>query len=200
MIDAEYHAWLERVRPLSVYVVAVVVALVLARSVPAYADALVVTASIVAAAVAAVRAIGAATTVMLGTGGPRGALAAAVVAALGAAALAFGAAELGHGRFPTWSLFQVPAPVPRSIGFALVVPNAIAAALVFQAWLQTRIALVTGRWPAAVATVAIYALADRSPVGLLIAIAPAVARAESGSLAACIGAYVLLGLVGTLLR
>jgi len=200
MIDTEYHAWLERVRPLSVYVVAVVVALVLARAFPASAAALVVTASIVAAAVVAVRAAGVATTVMLGTGGPRAASVAAVVAALGAAALALGAVQIGHGPFPIWSLFQVPAPVPRPIGLALVVPNAIAAALVFQAWLQTRIALVTGRWPAAAATVAIYALADRSPVGLLVAIAPAVARAESGSLAACIGAYVLLGLIATLLR
>ncbi len=194
-MDATYHGWLERVRPLSIYVAGVVVAVVLARALPADAAWAIVAVSIIAPVVVLVRSRAAGAEIFLGNTGTRGALIASAVAVLAAATLALGAIQLAHGRFPTWSLFQVPPPVPRTVALALIVPNAIAAAIVFQAWLQTRIALVVGRWGAAVATVAIYALADRNPLALLIAIAPVIARAESGSLAACICAYIVLGAI-----
>ena len=196
MIDAAYHAWLERVRPLSVYLIAVIAAVAFARAVPASAPWIVIGMSIVAPIVVLVRSRATGSEILLGTAGSRGALIAAAVAVVAAAALALGA----HGALPTWSLFQLPPPVPRTLALALVLPNAIAAAFVFQAWLQTRIALVAGRWVAVFATAAIYAVADRSPFVFLVAIAPAVARAENGSLAACVCAYVVLGLVATLGR
>lgn len=200
MIDAAYHAWLERVRPLSVYLIAVIAAVAFARAVPASAPWIVIGMSIVAPIVVLVRSRATGSEILLGTAGSRGALIAAAVAVVAAAALALGAHGLAHGALPTWSLFQLPPPVPRTLALALVLPNAIAAAFVFQAWLQTRIALVAGRWVAVFATAAIYAVADRSPFVFLVAIAPAVARAENGSLAACVCAYVVLGLVATLGR
>jgi hypothetical protein len=195
MNDAAYHGWLERGRPLSIYVAAVVIAVVLTRALPADAAWAIVAVSIIAPIVVLVRSRQTGAEIFLGTAGPRGALIASAVAVLAAATLALGAIQLSHGRFPTWSLFQVPPPVPRTIALALVVPNAIAAAIVFQAWLQTRISLVVGRWGAAVATVVVYAVADRNPLALFIAIAPVIARAENGSLVACICAYVVLGAI-----
>jgi membrane protease YdiL (CAAX protease family) len=188
------------VRPLSIYIVAVVTAVVLARTLPAFAVWPVVAASIIAPVVVLVRSRDTGTPILLGTAGVRGALVAALVAIVTAAALTFGALELSHGRLTTWSLFQVPPLTPRTLTLALVLPNAIAAAIVFQAWLQTRIALVAGRWGAVFATALIYALADRSPFAFLVAFAPAVARAENGSLPACICAYVVLGIVAALGR
>jgi hypothetical protein len=200
VIDAEYHGWLERVRPLSVYLVAVVAAVVLARAEPAFAVWVIVGMSIVAPVVVFVRSRATGSAIFLGTAGTRGALIAAAVAVVAAGTLALGARGLSHGTFPTWSLFQLPPPVPRPLALALVLPNAIAAAFVFQAWLQTRIALIAGRWVAVFATAAIYAVADRTPFAFLIAVAPAVARAENGSLVACICAYVVLEFVATLGR
>lgn len=200
MIDAPYHGWLERVRPLSVYLIGVVVAVVLARTVPASAAWIVIGMSVLAPIVVLVRSRATGAEIFLGTAGMRGALIAVAFAIVAAGTLALGARGLSHGAFPTWSLFQPPPPAPRTLALVLVLPNAIAAAVVFQAWLQTRIALVAGRWVAVFATAAIYAVADRAPFAFLVAIAPAVARAENGSLVACICAYVVLGLVATLGR
>lgn len=200
MIDAAYHAWLERVRPLTVEVIAVATALVLAHVLPAAGDWSIVAVSVVAAAVVVVRSARADPAAVCGTAGVRGVLAASVVAAASTIVLALGARQLAHAPLGVWSLFQVPPPVPRTVALALVVPNALAAALVFNAWLQTRVALVAGRWVAAAACVAVYAAADRNLFAALVAIAPAVARAESGSLAACVCAYAVLGLFAVLSR
>jgi len=191
--DAAYHGWLERVRPLTVEVIAVVVALVLAHAVPAGADWIIAAVAWLATIAIAVRAARAPEN-LLGT------IPAALFAVGMAVVLAIAALQLAHRPAAVWSLFQVPPPVPRAIAFALVIPNAVAAALIFQAWLQTRVALGGGRWLAAGVCAVVYAVADRDPFALLIAIAPAVTRAENGSLVACIGAYVLLGAVAAFFR
>ncbi len=193
MNDAAYHGWLERVRPLTVELIAVVVALVASRAAPAFADWTIVAVAWAATLTIAVRAVRARAPVL-------GAPATALFAFGMAIVLAIGALQLAHRPFGVWSLFQVPPPVPRAIAFALVIPNAVAAALVFTAWLQTRIALAAGRWLAAAACAVVYAVADRDPLALLVAIAPAVTRAEGGSLGACVLAYSVLGAVAAFVR
>ena len=200
MIDAAYNGWLERVRPLTVELIAVVVVLVSVRALPAAGDGAVVAVAAAATILIAVRCGGAPLTAVIGDAGARTAVAAAIFASATALVLAIGALQLQHRPFAVWSLFAVPPPVPRAVAFALVIPNAVAAALVFQAWLQTRVALVANRWIAAAACVAVYAVADRDPFAVLVAIAPAIARAESGAFVACVCAYAVLGFIAAALH
>ena len=189
MIDGEYHAWLERVRPLTVYVIAVLVAIVLVRAGGAFAVPGVVAVSVGAPAVVLLRGGRVAVPVLLGRAGVRDALLACAVALIASAVLAIVALGLSRAAIVVWSLFPAPPPAARTVVLALVVPNALAAAVVFQGWLQTRLALVVGPWAGALATLAMFAVADRSPIGIFAAAAPVALRATNGSLVASACAY-----------
>jgi hypothetical protein len=201
---AEYNGWLERVRPLAVYIIAVgaLAALGFAvRMTPGSGDVLdvaYVVVSVAAPVAIAVRGRAISGNVMWGTLAPHRAVLLGIAGGLAGAALAQGLATVLHAPAVPWTLIKPPRPDERWIVLALVAPNAIAAAIVFQSWLQTKLTAPLGVWGAAAATLAIFAISDRSASGAAYALAPLALRAGNGSLIACVCAYLTQGIVANL--
>lgn len=196
--------WLERVRPLAVYLIAVgfLAAVGFAfRTGPAardVIDAAYVVVSLAAPAAIALRGRSISGGVMWGRLAPVQAVLLGIAAGLAGAALAFALAAMLHTAAVPWTLIKPPRPDQRWIVAVLLLPNAVAAAVIFQGWLQTKLGGPLGVWAAAAATLAIFAVGDRSAVGVAYALAPIALRATNGSLVACVCAYLTQGIAANL--
>jgi membrane protease YdiL (CAAX protease family) len=201
---AEYSVWLERVRPLGIYLIVLLGTAALGLALRAWpaagraGDVAFVVVSMVAPVAIALRGGTNARSVMLGTLTPLRAVLLGIAAGLAGAALAVALAVALHTAAVPWSPIRPPHPDARWIALALVLPNAAAAAVVFQGWLQTKLSVPFGVWGAAAATLAIFVIGDRSAIGVAYALAPVTLRATNGSLLACVCAYLTQGIVANL--
>lgn len=201
---ADYNVWLERVRPLGVYLIvtlAIAALGVVVRARPAAGDVIDIVSVVVAFAAPVaivVRGRTFARSVILGTQAPLSAVVLGIAGGLAGSALAAAAAALAHGGVVPWAVLRPPRPEEHWVVLALALPNALAATVVFQGWLQTKLLPQIGVWGAAAAALAIYAFGDRNAVAVAYALAPVALRATNGSLLACACAYLTASLVANL--